>query len=107
MSSVSQWSCRSVGVGAVVFDGSSGRPALSSVTNGRCGNRINSGGGRLEVSCVDHVTTIDRYDSNHSLENATIVLGANRVETLRLRQVRKFRANGTGIDTEAGKIVYP
>jgi len=77
------------------------------VKDGKCGDRISFGGGRLEVTYPDHKTTIDRYDSNHSLENATIVLGANRVELLRLRQVRKYRADGTGIDTESGKVVYP
>lgn len=90
-----------------VFIERSGGTLRYGVKNGKCGDRINFGGGRLVVSCADRITTINRYDSNHSLENATIVLGANRVESLRLRQVRKYRADGAGIDTEPGKVVYP
>jgi hypothetical protein len=61
----------------------------------------------LHVGCYDVWNTFAAYRSSHSVENATIVLGSTRVQSLKLLQVRKYRADGPGIDYEGPRNVYP
>lgn len=59
------------------------------------------------VACDDARSSFSNYRSEHSVDNATIILGATRVESLKLLQVRKFRSNSPVVDVEPTRVVYP
>ena len=61
----------------------------------------------LNVSCPDNTNTFTNYLSANSVGNAQITLGASRVKSLKVLQVRKYYVKGSGKDTESGITVYP
>lgn len=77
------------------------------VLKGQCTTWGDLGKAPLNVSCPDTMNTFTNYLSANSVSNAQIMLGANRVKSLKLIQVRKYYVKGQGKDTETGITVYP
>jgi hypothetical protein len=62
---------------------------------------------QLRVHCQDGTDVFMNYQSSSSLKAATIVGGSQRVESVILRAVRKFRVGSIYIDTETAKQAFP
>jgi hypothetical protein len=58
------------------------------------------------ASAPDGSYFFTNYDSSNSVQNAVITFGAERVHSLKLVAVRKYRFDGK-IDTEDARQVYP
>ena len=58
------------------------------------------------ISCSDADGVFPNYSSADSVANATIVFGGDRIGSLKLVQVRKYRANGT-FDVETAQTAFP
>ncbi len=58
------------------------------------------------VSCSDANGVFPNYSSADSAANATIVFGSERIGSLKLVQVRKYRADGS-FDVESSRTAFP
>lgn len=65
------------------------------------------GGNSFKIRSVTGFENLDGYDPSKSVEDSGITLGANRVQSLRLVQVRKTLANGSVVVDDTVRQVYP
>lgn len=78
-----------------------------SVINGVSTSFGDFGGNSFRIRSVTNFEDLDGYDTAKSVEDSGITLGANRVQSLRLVQVRKTLANGAVVVDDAVRQVYP
>lgn len=67
-------------------------------------NTADTLGGPIEMT--DSITQFVAYESSFSTENAVITFGDERVQSLKLVAVRKYKPTGQ-VDTEGPRDVYP
>ncbi len=63
------------------------------------------GGLYFWVSSREHYTNLNNYDVTSSVENSGVTFGSNRVKTMKLLAVRKYKENGEVITDDTDRIV--
>jgi hypothetical protein len=65
------------------------------------------GGSDTSLSGSVGVSSLNSYDSNTSVENSWITYGANRVDLLRIKEIRYYNGNGVLLSRDTvPKVVY-
>ena len=58
------------------------------------------GGYQMEIAGYTNITHLNAYSPNVSISNSGITYGANRVIRLRIKEIRKYRSDGTLISKD-------
>jgi hypothetical protein len=77
------------------------------VVKGNCASWGLVGNSKMNLTYPDNTPNFPSYQSSYSVNHATIVVGASRVQSMTLLQVRKYKANKNNYDTEPSQNVFP
>lgn len=77
-----------------------------SVTNGSSQSFGQFGGESFKVTQSTVLVDLGNYSVQDSIDNSGIVFGANRVQSLKIVEVRYIKSDGTVVTDSQAKIVY-
>lgn len=76
------------------------------VFNGQSSSWGSFGGSSMQLTCSSYLTSLNNYNPNTSVKNSWITYGANRVNELRIKEVRYYDHWGLVWKDSSPKVVY-